>query len=282
MTSPVREKLSAARRRPALGVRGGRPRSRWAWTSSRTGAWAIRLVTLVAILVSWELYAGSVSRALLAGPIEISGSAYRLTIEQGVILDAALTTFGALTLGLVVSVVLGILIGLVMGRVRWVERVLDPYVTFFNALPSIVLIPLLLVLLGFSLELRITLVLLASVFPVIINTMTGVKTVPIGLLEVGRMQCATERQVIRTIVLPSATPYIFVGIRQALSQALVMTVVAEILVAVTGLGGLMVEYANYFRTADLFVPLFVIMGLSLFLTALVKRIERRVAPWNVK
>lgn len=281
MTSPVREK-PVARGRRTPGVRGGRPRNRWAWTSSRTGAWTIRLITLVTILISWELYAARVSRALLAGPIDISESAYRLTIEQRVILDATLITFGALTLGLALSVVLGIVIGLVMGRIRSVERVLDPYVTFFNALPSIVLIPLLLVLLGFSLELRITLVLLASVFPVIINTMTGVKAVPTNLLEVGRMQCASERQLVRTIVLPSATPYIFIGIRQALSQALVMTVVAEILVAVTGLGGLMVEYANYFRTADLFVPLFVIMGLSLFLTALIKRIERWVAPWNVK
>lgn len=258
------------------------PKKRGSWVNTRWGAWTIRGVTLIVVLVSWEIYARGVSRALLVGPIEIAQAAYQLTIQDTVIVEATLISFGSLVLGLGASIVIGVLVGLAMGRVRIVERVLDPYVSFFQALPSIVLIPLLLVWLGLGLQLRVVLVILASVFPVIINTAVGVRQVPADLLEVGRVHCATERQTVRTIIVPSATPYIFAGIRQALSQALVMVVVAEILVAVTGLGGLMVTYGNYFQTADLFVPLFVIMALSLLLTGVLKRIERRVAPWNTR
>lgn len=252
------------------------------WVNTHAGAWTIRVMTLIVVLVSWEIYARGVSRALFVGPIEIAGAAYDLTIQDTVILEATLISFGSLVLGLGASIVIGVLVGLTMGRVRIFERVLNPYVSFFQALPSIVLIPLLLVWLGLGLQLRVVLVILASVFPVIINTAVGVRQVPADLLEVGRMHCATERQTVRTIIIPSAIPYIFAGIRQALSQALVMVVVAEILVAVTGLGGLMVTYGNYFQTADLFVPLLVIMALSLLLTDILKRIERRVAPWNVR
>ena len=249
------------------------------WNRS-TKDWLIRVVTFVIFITAWQWYASGVSKTLLATPSAVMASMYHLVIEDNVILPAAWITLSALLSGFSLAVVLGVGIGLLMGRVRLIERMLDPYVTFLYAVPSIVFVPLILAWVGLGIKLRIVLVVLAAVFPVIVNTMVGVKQVPGNYTEVGRVFCASERQVMRTIVLPYALPYIFIGLRQALMQSLVMVVVAELLVAITGLGGLMITYSNYFKTANLFVPLLFIMTASLILTSLLRRLGDRLAHWG--
>ena len=251
---------------------------RW-WRRSSTADWALRILTLAAFLGGWEYYARGVSPVLLVPPSAIAKQAWQLIVVDNVILPAAGTTLSALLLGFVVAGVVGVTVGALMGRFRILERIIDPYVSFIYAIPSIVFVPLILVWLGLGLKLRVFLVFLAGVFPIIINTMVGVKQVPADLTDVGRVHCARERDALKTIVFPSALPYIFVGLRQALAQSLVMVVVAEMLVAITGLGGLMVTYGNFFHTASLFVPLLVIVATSLFLTWLIRWTGERLAPW---
>lgn len=255
-----------------------RPRRGFLYT--RTGVWTVRLVTFVLLIVGWELYGSSVSRALFAPPSAILESIIELTLVDGTLWGALAISMGALLLGFGLAIVTGILVGLVMGRFRSVEYVLDPYVSFLYALPSIALIPLLVIWFGIDTELRLALVFLAGVFPVIINTMAGVKNVDRELLDVGRVACASERQMVTTIVLPAALPFISAGIRVALSQALVGVIVAEMTAIITGLGGMIIRFANFFQTANLFVPILAIMVVSVSLTALLKWAERRLMPWD--
>jgi ABC-type nitrate/sulfonate/bicarbonate transport system permease component len=272
------QRLSAP---PAVGsgsAASPRATSRW-WKRSSTWDWALRVITLVVFLGGWEYYARGVSPVLLVPPSAIAEEAWRLIFVENEILPAAITTLTALLLGFVIAAALGVAVGVLMGRFRILERIIDPYVSFIYAIPSIVFVPLILVWLGLGLKLRVFLVFLAGVFPVVINTMVGVKQVPADITDVGRVFCARERDALTTIVFPSALPYIFVGLRQALAQSLVMVVVAEMLVAITGLGGLMVTYGNFFHTASLFVPLLVIVATSLFLTWLIRWTGERLAPW---
>ncbi|HXH06047.1 MAG TPA: ABC transporter permease [Vicinamibacterales bacterium] len=240
----------------------------------------MRLITFAVLIAAWELYASGVSRALFAPPSAILGSVIDLAVVERTLWTALLISIGALVGGFGLAIIVGVAIGLVMGRFRTLELLLDPYVSFLYALPSIALIPLLVIWFGIDAELRLALVFIAGVFPVIINTVAGVKNVDPELLDVGRVACASERQLVLTIVIPAALPFVFAGIRVALSQALVGVIVAEMTAIITGLGGMIIRFANFFQTANLFVPILAIMATSIGLTALLKALERRLMPWE--
>jgi NitT/TauT family transport system permease protein len=261
------------------GIHHPHHRTRPGFLYSRTGVWTVRIVTFIALISAWQLYASGVSKALFATPSAIFEAAVEMTITEGTLWPALAISIGALIAGFGLAVVVGVAIGLLMGRFRVAEYVLDPYVSFLYALPSIALIPLLVIWFGIDAQLRLALVFLAGVFPVIINTVAGVKNVDRELIDVGRVACASERQMVATIVLPAALPFIFAGIRVAMSQALVGVIVAEMTAIITGLGGMIIRFANFFQTANLFVPILAIMAVSVGLTTLLKWLERRLMPW---
>ena len=115
----------------------------------------------------------------------------------------------------------------------------------------------------------------------IINTYSGINDVRGSLIEIGRAYCATEWQIFAKIILPAAVPYIMAGIRLAVGLAIIGMIVAEFFTSVTGLGGLIVLYANSFATAKLFVMIIVVGVLGAVLSELVIYLERRLSRWRV-
>ena len=174
----------------------------------------------------------------------------------------------------------GVTIGVLMGRIRTFEHVADPYVSFLYALPHASLVPLMVIWLGFEFKFRLAYVVVSAVFPVIINTMTGVKNVSPDLLDTGHAFCANERQKLWTIVLPSCTPYIFAGARQAFSAAWVGVVVSEMIATLTGVGGKILHYVNQFRTADMLIYILMIMSVAIAIQGLSSLLQARLAPWQ--
>ena len=245
----------------------------------RSGILTVRIVTLVLILGSWQLYARNLPRALGAPPTEIAHAAWH-QISSGSIVHPLESSLIALSLGFLLALALGIPIGIVMGRWRPVEYVLDPYVSFLYALPHVAFVPLMVVWFGFQLKFRLAYVLLSAIFPVIINTMTGVRNVDPELIAVGRSMCASEARQVRTIILPAASPYIVAGARQAFSSAWVGVVVAEVLATQDGLGGLITHYSNYFLTADMYVPILFIMAIAVTIQTVADFLQVRLTPWS--
>jgi ABC-type nitrate/sulfonate/bicarbonate transport system permease component len=246
----------------------------------RSGVWTVRIVMAGLILGSWQLYAANVSRLLTAPPTAIVSAAYRQLVTSHSIYGPLISSLEALVLGYLLSLAIGLPIGLAMGRWRAVEHILDPYVSFLYALPHVAFVPLMVIWLGFGLKFRLVYVIVSAVFPVIVNTMVGAKNVDEGMLDVGRSVCASERQILRTIVLPSAIPYMLVGARQAFFLSWIGVVVAEVLSTQTGLGGLLTHYADYYHTADMFVPIILIMVIGILIQALSDRLHRVLAPWD--
>jgi NitT/TauT family transport system permease protein len=111
-------------------------------------------------------------------------------------------------------------------------------------------------------------------------TYSGIKDVRGSLLEIGKAYGATERQIFTKIILPASVPYIMAGVRLSVGLAIIGMVVAEFFTAITGLGGLIVNYANSFATAKLFVPIIVIGLLGVGLTEFVMWLERRLSRWR--
>jgi NitT/TauT family transport system permease protein len=235
---------------------------------------------LVVLLVVWEVYASGVSVALLARPSEIARAFYQLAIAQPILWSAILVSGQSFIVGFGVAIFVGVVVGLAMGRSRVLGAVLDPWVFFVYAIPSIALIPMLIIWFGVDEVIKFVLVFLASVFTIIINTAAGVKNVDPELVDVGRSFCAGELQITRTVIVPAALPFIFAGIRIATSQAIVGVIGAEFLVVNDGLGGLILTSSDRFETANMFVPIGAIIVIALGLNASLRWMQSRVTRWE--
>jgi NitT/TauT family transport system permease protein len=257
-----------------------KPRTGNPLTRTALRRWVLRIAFLAAILICWQLYSRTVSRAVLAGPVDIAEAFWNLYVTDSAMYGPLGTTFLALMLGLIIAVAIGIALGIGIGVSKRCEWIVGPYLTFLFAIPSIALIPLLIIWLGIGFQLRLFLVVIAAVFPVIINTAVGIRGADTELVETADSLVATPRQVLTTVRIPAALPFIFAGINQALSLALAGVIVAEMTATITGLGGLIITYANFFQTANLFVPILTLMVASVGLNYVFAALEKRLMPWH--
>lgn len=244
------------------------------------GVWSIRIVTAVIVFGAWEIYGRRQSPALFAPVSRVLRAFREMAFESGILWTALWDSFQALVYGYGLAVVVGLTIGLLMGLYRPIELVLDPYVSFFYALPMIVIVPLLILWLGIGTPVRIAIVFLLCVWPIIINAMVGAKEVSEELTDVTRVYCATERQRLVTLVLPSALPFIFTGLYVAVGAAILGMVLSELLVVLRGLGGIIKTSSSAYRPEEVFVALFAMIAESLVLSGLVLGVRRRMMPWE--
>ena len=154
------------------------------------------------------------------------------------------------------------------------------YITFLYSTPTVALVPLIVLWVGFESTAKIVILFLFAFFPLVINTYQGVKNVDPRLLEVGRAFRCSERQLWTNIVLPAALPFIVTGLRLAVGRGLIGMVLADLYTAISGIGYLIVRSASTYRVDKMFVPIVVLGVLGITLTALLRAAERWVAPWT--
>lgn len=244
------------------------------------GEWTVRIVTFVLIFGGWEIGAANVNRALIAPPSEIFASFIRQVFVEGTIWGPFFTSIWVLFAGLAISLVIGLPIGLAMGRWKRVAWSLDPFVYFLYALPHVALVPLMIILLGFDWPFRLAYVFIAAVWPIILNTMAGVRAVDKDLLDAATAFGSRESQTVRKVILPAASPFMVAGFRQAFSSAWVGVVVSEILSTLVGLGGQIERFSLQFLTADMFVPIFMIMFVAVAIQSFTAWAQKRLTPWQ--
>ncbi len=244
-----------------------------------TRANAIRVVSILVTLVVWEYVGRNVNPILFTYPVAIARAFYEL-VATGELFGFLWQSLQVLAYGFSLALVLGIFLGVIVGRFAAAEYAIDLQVSALYSTPTVALVPLIVLWLGFKIPAKTFVVFLFCVFPILINTQQGVRAVDRGLLEVARSFCSSERQLWRDLVIPSALPFIVAGIRLAIGRGLVGMVIAEFYTSITGLGYMIVRYANNFETAKLFVPIVVLALMGILLTELVKQIEVRMAPWR--
>jgi NitT/TauT family transport system permease protein len=268
VTSASRDDLSAAPLRP----------NRLEWLRSHPNL--IRLLSVTVFFAWWE-YAGRDANPLfMTYPSAILRAAWALT-ESGELPQAFIASMIPFLIGLVISIVGGIIIGIIIGQVWLLEYMLDPFLNALYAVPRVALIPLIILWAGLETTGKVVVITSIAIFPVIVNTYSGIKDVRGNLIEIGRAYGASELQIFTKIILPASVPYIMAGIRLAVGLAIIGFIVAEFFTAITGLGGIIVLYANNFATAKLFVPIIVTGLLGIALAELVAAIERRLSRWRV-
>jgi NitT/TauT family transport system permease protein len=141
-------------------------------------------------------------------------------------------------------------------------------------------VPLIMLWAGLGVGSKIVILVSVAIFPVIINTFAGIRDVRHSMIEVGQAYCATETQIFFKIVIPSAVPFLMTGIRLSVGLGIIGIIVAEFFTAQSGLGGMIVNYANRFATAKLFVPIIVIAVLGVLMTEVVRVIETWLSRWR--
>jgi taurine transport system permease protein len=247
--------------------------------TGRVMAWFVRIAIVIAIIGAWQFGSSRVSRAVLPSPHAVLSAVYNLTFQTHAIIHPLLTSLALFGTGFGLSLAVGFPIGLAMGRYRLVELTLNPYVSFFYGLPIVVFVPIMVIWLGFGFNFGVAFVVVSAVFVMIINTMQGVHSVDPELIATGRSFCASERKILRTIVLPSTIPFVIAGARMAFSVSWIGVIVSEVLSSETGLGGQITNFSTQFLMADMYVPILFIIAISVTIVGISNRLLPRLTPW---
>jgi sulfonate transport system permease protein len=239
----------------------------------------IRLLSLVVVLTLWEVFGGMIDPVLFTTPSKIARAAVTM-IASGELWTYLWPSLVVLAAGLSLAAVFGTAIGLLLARFRVLDVAFGVYITFLYSIPSVALVPLIVLWAGFETTAKVIILFMFAFFPMVINTYQGVRNVDTKLLEVGRAFRCSERQLWANIVLPAALPFIVTGFRLALGRGLIGMVLADLYTAISGIGYLIVRTASTFQVDKMFVPIVTLGLLGVTLTWLVRVIERQVAPWT--
>ncbi|MFE7835857.1 ABC transporter permease [Streptomyces sp. NPDC057474] len=182
--------------------------------------------------------------------------------------------------GYALAVVAGVLLGLLLGRSRVLGRMASPIVEFLRAIPSTALIPLAMLVFGVGDTSKIFLIAIACLWPVLLNTIDGVSGVEPTLLDTGRVYRIGRFDELRSVVLPSAAPQIFAGMRTSLSLAVILMVVSEMVASSNGIGYFVLQSQRTFAITEMWSGIVLLGVLGYVLNALFVLVENRVLAWH--
>jgi NitT/TauT family transport system permease protein len=263
-----------------------------------TERWRIalwRLAILAALLGGWEWLTGlkAISRTpglywidpfFISRPSEIARRfAYLASDEVRLsIWQMALSTVQSTLWGFLVGVSTGFVAGLVLGRHDRLARIFEPYIVAFNSLPRIALVPLITMIFGFGIAARIVLAWTIVFFIVFFNTFQGARGVDADLISSARFLGAGERQIMRTVVVPSALAWTFASLTPSISFALIGVVVGEFLGGESGggLGYLIIQSLGTLNSADMMVALLSLGVIGIFMALGIRQLEMRLLRWR--
>jgi NitT/TauT family transport system permease protein len=239
----------------------------------------IRVASLALALTLWEIVGANVDPVLFTTPSKVAVAAVEM-VFSGELWSYLWPSLIVLMIGLSLAILFGIAIGLLLARFRILDIGLTVYITFLYSIPSVALVPLIVLWAGYETTAKVIILFMFAFFPMVINTYQGVKSVDPKLLEVGRAFRCSERQLWGNIVLPASLPFIVTGIRLALGRGMIGMVLADLYTAISGIGYLIVRTASTFQVDKMFVPIVTLGLLGVTLTALLRFAEKRVAPWT--
>ena len=243
--------------------------------------WMITVASVTILLIVWEIFGRRINPVFGSYPSAIAEAFWELVVT-GQLWSALYESLRPFVVGYALAILVGVPLGLFIGGFRAAEASLGLYITAGYAMPLVALVPLLILWLGLGFAVKVAVIFLMSLFPICINTWLGVTAVPKTLIEVGKSFVAPDTVILRRIILPATLPYIMAGIRLAVGRAVVGMVIAEFFTTISGLGAVIINSANNFDTATMFVPIIILMMMAIGLNWLIGFVERRVAPWQAE
>jgi NitT/TauT family transport system permease protein len=246
---------------------------------SRADVWLPPVGVLLLVLL-WETLSrtAGISPFVLPAPSSVAHS-FWVGLRNGVYLQHAMWTAIESLSGFVLAMVAGITLGALVAEVRFLERALYPFLVALQAMPKVALAPLVIIWLGYGIGSKILLAALLGFFPVLINTIAGLKSCDSGKVDVMRALAASRWQTFRMVKLPNAMPYVFAGANVAASFVVLGAVTGEFLGAKQGLGTLILLANNELDTAQIFAILIMLGLLGFVLFSCVRFAQARLLSW---
>ena len=200
-------------------------------------------------------------------------------LASGALVDDIGISLQRAGLAFAAAVGLGIPLGLFMGQIRAVERALDPILQFFRQTSALALYPVFILLLGLGEASKVFVIFWATLFPILLATIGGVKEVDRKLIEMARTYGATRATVFRRVILPASVPSIFVGLRLSATTALLLLIAAEMIGANRGLGFQVMNAQYNFQIPLMFAAIFLLAALGLAANFALVTLQRRLCRW---
>ena len=244
-------------------------------------AWILSVALLIALLGLWEGYVRvfKVSPFLLPPPSTVM-VAWVQSLTTAVLWVHTWITVVETVLGFLIAVVIGVGLGSLLGKMPRLEQTMNPFIVATQVVPKVALVPLFVVWFGFGLEPKIIIAAILAFFPILMNTILGVKSVDRGHREVLMSLNASRWQVVTQLEFPSALPYILTGMEMGIVLSIIGAVVGEYLGGNQGLGNLAVKEMNSYNTTALFAVIIHLSVVGFAFYALLVASRRFAIPWH--
>jgi len=240
---------------------------------------ALGLLPLALLLLAWHLAV----QAKVYPPVLLPPIAKVLAVfvdDLPTVIDNALASVSRVIAGIGLSFLVAVPLGLMIGRYRWLDLVTDWSIQIFRSVPPIALIPMAILFLGIGDKPAITLIFLSGLWPLLINTIFGVRGIERTLIKVARAARAGELLVMRDIILPASLPAIFTGLRLAVGAGWLTVVTAEMIAVKSGLGYMILNAQLTFRSDLIIAGIVVIGAIGLLAAQGIRWVRARVCRWQ--
>lgn len=239
------------------------------------------LLLLILILVLWEVFSRTnLIDPKLFPPISEVGAAFFYLIKSGELVFSATNTLMLCFAGYLLACLIGISLGLVLGFSQKAYYLFEPLLETLRPIPSAAIIPVAIIAFGIGREMEMFVIFFGSIWPILINTISGVHTIDPVLVDTGKTFKLTKNEMLRKIIIPAALPYIATGMRISLAISLILAITVEMIAGGGGgLGFLILDYERSFRFPEMYAGILTLGGIGYFLNFLFKKIEDSYLFW---
>ena len=241
------------------------------------------LLSIFAFLLGWYLltHYGNIPDFILPSPVNV-WKRFIESIQDGSLPFHTGITLLEIVLGLLVGVIFATVVGYILAKSRSLERVLSPYLVASQAIPVVAIAPLLVIWLGDGILSKVVICALIVFFPVLVNTIVGVRAVPTALYDLMNSLHASRSQILWKVEVPASLPIFLGGLRIGATLSVIGAIVGELVSAEQGLGFLLQLGDFQYDTAMVFVAVFMLVALALMLYGIVTLLEKRFLKWQNK
>ena len=238
------------------------------------------LLSLVIVGTAWEIVGRTGRWPLIIAPLSEIWTKFLKLGSTGDLQKHILVSLNEFIIGFAIAAGFGVCLGVAIAASDAIRDYVDPWVSAVYATPTVALAPLFIFIFGIDAPSKMAVVFLLAVFPIVINTSTGIRATEQIYIEAARSFSASRGQIFSKVLIPSALPFIVAGLRLGIGRGLVGVVVGEFIGARAGLGYMIFRSSQGFEIDAMWVGVFLLAGTGVLAVVLLQKLERKMAPWR--
>lgn len=232
-------------------------------------------------LVIWEVISlsGLVNQLFFPSLVLIAIKFYNIIITGEIFTDLAFSVY-RIILGFTIAAILAVSVGILLGSYKKLFKTFEPLIELFRPIPSAAIIPIAILFFGIGDVMKIFVIIYASLWPILINTIEGIKNTDLIQIETGKVFGLTEREIMTKIKFPNALPYIVAGLRISLAISLILTITVEMIAGSNGLGHFIISSQRWFMVPEMYAGVIIIGLLGYILNKVFTYYEQKYLRWH--